>query len=63
MSKDEKVCIDATLFDSTLGIPGEGWSKKFPNLKMTTLNTSSLTFERFQYYDSLNYNALALTEL
>ena len=38
-------------------------SKEFPNLRMTTWNTRSLTFERFQYCKSLNYDVLALTEL
>ena len=34
-------------FDATLGYPGEGWSQDHPNLKITTWNTRSLTFERF----------------
>ena len=46
-------------FDSTLGYPGEGWRP----LSLATWNTRSLTFERFQYCMSLNYDVLAITEL
>ena len=46
-------------FDSTLGYPGEGWQK----LSIATWNTRSLTYERFQYCDSLQYDILAITEL
>ena len=46
-------------FDSTLGYPGEGWEK----LKIATWNTRSLTYERFQYCTSLQYDILAITEL
>ena len=47
------------IFDSTLGYPGEGWG----NLSFATWNTRSLTYERFQYCNSLKYDALTLTEL
>ena len=47
------------IFDSTLGYPGEGWEK----LKIATWNTRSLTYERFQYCTSLQYDILAITEL
>jgi len=47
------------IFDSTLGYPGEGW----PKLSIATWNTRSLTFERFNFCNSLNYDILAITEL
>ena len=47
------------IFDSTLGYPGEGWGK----LSFATWNTRSLTYERFQYCNSLKYDVLAMTEL
>ena len=47
------------IFDSTLGYPGEGWAK----LSFATWNTRSLTYERFQYCNSLRYDILAITEL
>ena len=47
------------VFDSTLGYPGEGWAE----LTVATWNTRSLTYERFQYCNSLNYDILAITEL
>ena len=54
-------------FDSTRGYPGKGpprcWSREHPNLTMTTWNTRSLTFERFEYCKSLKYDVIALTEL
>ena len=50
---------DTREFDSTLGYPGEGWKK----LNITTWNCRSLTFERFEYCKSLEYDVLALTEL
>ena len=46
-------------FDSTLGFPGEGWTQ----LKLATWNTRSLTFERYNYCLSLNYDVLVITEL
>ena len=46
-------------FDATLGYPGEGWQQ----LSFATWNPRSLTYERFQYCKSLNYDVLALTEL
>ena len=46
-------------FDSTLGFPGEGWQQ----LSIATWNTRSLTFERFKYCRSLQYDILAITEL
>ena len=46
-------------FDSTLGFPGEGWNP----LRLATWNTHSLTYERFQYCRSLNYDVLPITEL
>ena len=39
------------------------WSKQFPNLKIATWNTRSLTVERFDYCKRLKYDALGLTEL
>ena len=39
------------------------WSKLQPNLKFTTWNCRSLTRERFNYCQSLNYDVLCLTEL
>ena len=50
-------------FDSTKGFPGEGWSAKFPLLKVATWNCRSLTFERVNYCRALAYDVLALTEL
>ena len=50
-------------FDATLGYPGEGWSTSFPNLRMATWNSRSMTQERFAYCKSLKYDVLALTEL
>ena len=50
-------------FDSTRGFPGEGWSVKFPLLKIATWNCRSLTFERYNYCRTLGYDVLALTEL
>ena len=60
-----------TIFDANLGFPGEGststshepWSSDEPTLSMTTWNVRSLTFERFYFCKSLNYDVLALTEL
>ena len=46
-------------FDSTLGYPGEGWQK----LLIATWNTRSLTYERFDYCNSLQYDILAIAEL
>ena len=46
-------------FDSSLGFPGEGWA----NLRLATWNPRSLTFERFNYCQKLNYDVLVLTEL
>ena len=46
-------------FDSTLGFPGEGWQE----LSLATWNTRSLTYERFQFCNSLQYDALTITEL
>ena len=54
---------EGIIFDTTLGYPGEGWSNQHPNLRMTTWNTRSLTFERIEYCKSLNYDILAITEL
>ena len=48
-----------TKFNSTLGLPGEGW-KRF---SVATWNPRSLTKERFEYCKSLGYDVLALTEL
>ena len=70
MEKNESINVHVTgiwplvaeayrTFDSTLGYPGEGWE----TLKITTWNTRSLTYERFQYYNSLQYDILAITEL
>ena len=58
-------------YNATLGFPGEGpngtrtsnWSANEPNLSMATWNARSLTFERFYYCKSLNYDILAITEL
>ena len=58
--------LHVRIFDQTLGFPGEGtesWSKKFFNLTMTTWNCRSITRERFDYCDKLEYDILALTEL
>ena len=46
-------------FDATLGFPGEGW-KQFT---AATWNTRSLTHERYEYYKSLGYDILAITEV
>ena len=46
-------------FDSSLGYPGEGWS----TLRFATWNSRGLTYERFKYCQSLNYDVLALSEL
>ena len=51
------------IFYQTLGYPGEGWSSTHPGLHMATWNTRSMTYDRFQYCKSLNYDILALTEL
>ena len=51
------------VFDSTCGFHGEGWSNRFPLMKMATWNCRSLTFERVQYCRSLGFDVLALTEL
>ena len=53
-------------FDTTLGFPGEGpdaWSNNHPNLTITTWNTRSLTFERFNYCKNLGFDVLTITEL
>ena len=54
-------------FDATLGFPGEGptkrWNKMESELKMTLWNPRSLTFERFKYSESLNFDVLVLPEL
>ena len=42
----------ATLFNATMGFPGEGWDR----FSMATWNTRSLTFERFQFCRSLGYD-------
>ena len=39
-------------FDATKGFPGEGWEK----LKIATWNCRSLTFERFNFCKSLEYD-------
>ena len=64
------VVLTQLQFNATSGFPGEGpsgknkaWSTKESNLKMATWNTRSLTFERFFYCKSLNYDVLAVTEL
>ena len=43
-------------FDSTCGFPGEGWSNRFPLMKMATWNCRSITFERFKYCQTLGSN-------
>ena len=54
-------------FDSSLGFPGEGpgkaWSNGISELIFAAWNTRSLTFERFKYCESLQYDVLALSEL
>ena len=56
------------LFDQTCGFPGEGpqkkrWSKEIPNFKMTTWNPRSVTQERFEYCEEMDYDILVLPEL
>ena len=57
------------IFDANLGYPGEGplpksaWSSNEPALSMALWNSRSLTYERFYYCKSLQYDVLVLTEL
>ena len=58
--------IGQCVFDHTCGFPGEGpnsWSNQHANLSMATWNIRSLTNERFDYCQNLNYDVLAITEL
>ena len=50
---------EANSFDDTLGFPGEGCQR----FSIVTWNVRSLTRERFDYYRSLGYDILAITEL
>ena len=63
-NSNANACVVAhRAFDSTLGFPGEGWSKDHAKLKIGTWNTRSLTYERFDYCKSLQFDVLAITEL